>query len=60
MKIDVEGAEAAVLRGMRRTLREHHPVLIVEIHEGQDAIVRDLLTELATGSPFWTMGACRI
>jgi FkbM family methyltransferase len=31
VKIDVEGAEAAVLRGMRSTLAEHSPVLVCEI-----------------------------
>lgn len=33
VKIDVEGAEAAVLEGMRRTLSEHHPVVLVELHD---------------------------
>ena len=32
MKLDVEGAEAVVLRGMRRSLREQKPVLAVEFH----------------------------
>jgi FkbM family methyltransferase len=30
IKIDVEGAEAAVLRGAERLLRRHHPVVIFE------------------------------
>jgi FkbM family methyltransferase len=31
-KIDVEGAEANVLRGMRRLLRESRPILAIEFH----------------------------
>ncbi len=33
IKIDVEGHESAVLRGAERTVREHRPLLVVEIHE---------------------------
>ncbi len=33
VKIDVEGSELDVLNGMRQTLIEHRPVLIVELHE---------------------------
>lgn len=33
IKMDVEGAELFVLRGARRTLREHHPILTVEFIE---------------------------
>lgn len=32
MKIDVEGAEIDVLRGAERTIREHRPVILVEVH----------------------------
>jgi FkbM family methyltransferase len=32
IKMDVEGAEAAVLRGAQRTLREARPVLFVAVH----------------------------
>lgn len=32
VKIDVEGAELAVLEGMRETLAEHRPALMLEIH----------------------------
>jgi len=33
VKIDVEGAELEVIDGMRRTLAEHHPVLLCEVHD---------------------------
>jgi len=32
IKIDVEGAEGAVLRGAAHLLRGHHPMLLVEVH----------------------------
>mgnify|MGYP000889151875 FL=1 len=32
VKIDVEGAEAAVLRGARQTIRSHQPTLLIELH----------------------------
>jgi FkbM family methyltransferase len=35
IKIDVEGAELHVLRGMRRTIQEDKPILFVEIHPPQ-------------------------
>jgi FkbM family methyltransferase len=31
IKVDIEGAELLALRGMMRTLRAHHPVLIMEL-----------------------------
>lgn len=34
IKIDVEGAEGAVLRGAVQILREHGPVLSIELHPG--------------------------
>lgn len=42
VKIDVEGSEIAVLRGMRRLLEEARPALIVELHETNDEVC-DLL-----------------
>jgi hypothetical protein len=32
VKIDVEGAEADVLRGATATLRTHRPLLLLEVH----------------------------
>ena len=32
VKIDVEGAEAAVLKGMKRVMRRDRPILLVELH----------------------------
>jgi FkbM family methyltransferase len=42
VKIDVEGAEARVLRGMNRTLQTHHPRMILDSFEPEAA---DLLFE---------------
>jgi FkbM family methyltransferase len=39
VKIDVEGAELAVLEGMRRTLADHRPAVICELHGTHDAFV---------------------
>jgi FkbM family methyltransferase len=38
LKIDVEGAELAVLEGMRRTLDAHRPTLICELHGTNEEI----------------------
>lgn len=32
IEIDVEGVESSVLRGARKTIELHHPILLVEIH----------------------------
>lgn len=32
VKVDVEGAEASVIRGMVSTLKTHHPQVVVELH----------------------------
>lgn len=45
VKIDVQGAEAEVLRGMRRTLEEHGPLVLCELH-GTGDVVKPLLDEL--------------
>jgi FkbM family methyltransferase len=45
IKIDVEGAELEVLRGMERVMSEHRPALFIEIHTGVD--VRQVVSLLA-------------
>ena len=51
LKIDVEGAEAEVLRGSRATLRRHHPAICLELHldelERRGESAGTLLDELA-------------
>jgi hypothetical protein len=32
VKVDVEGAEPFVLRGMQQTLRAHRPIVMLELH----------------------------
>jgi len=36
LKIDVEGAEHLVLRGMRRLLEEQRPALVIEVHDADN------------------------
>lgn len=36
VKIDVDGPEVSVLRGLTETLRTHTPTLLVEVHVGDD------------------------
>jgi hypothetical protein len=44
IKIDVEGAEASVLRGARRILTERMPSMVVEMHHPEvEAQCRELL-----------------
>ena len=45
VKIDVEGAECKVLRGMASVMREHRPTLIIEIHDEQGPSVEAILRE---------------
>jgi FkbM family methyltransferase len=42
VKVDVEGAEIQVLDGMERVLREHGPVLVIELHETNRAVAERL------------------
>jgi FkbM family methyltransferase len=42
VKIDVEGSEGAVLRGIERTLALHRPAVVCELHETNDEVA-DLL-----------------
>jgi len=47
IKCDVEGAEVEVLRGAERTLREHRPWILCEMHsEANDRTCRELLENL--------------
>jgi FkbM family methyltransferase len=50
VKIDVESYELEVLQGARKTLKEHHPALMVEMHDWagakKEAALFALLTEL--------------
>jgi FkbM family methyltransferase len=52
VKIDVEGAERAVLAGMEKTIRQHGPRLFIEVHGHDDAeklaTVRSILARQAT------------
>jgi len=43
MKIDVEGAEIRALRGARRLLTDHHPLLFVEVHTPE--VTRKMVTD---------------
>jgi hypothetical protein len=43
VKIDIEGAEAYALRGMRRILRESRPVIVIEFHDETGWAGRDEL-----------------
>jgi len=46
IKIDVEGHEVKVLRGLRETLAANRPAVFIEIHPSRIAIEGDLLEEL--------------
>lgn len=56
MKIDVQGAEAEVLRGGLTTLREHRPFLLVE---APSAAVTDVLDPLGYRAHYWQKGRLR-
>lgn len=42
VKIDVEGAEVGVLRGMEQTLRSQGPTLIIELHGTREEVLDEL------------------
>jgi FkbM family methyltransferase len=64
VKIDVEGAELEVLRGARRVLGDHHPLLAFEHQYGRRAVpsrtlaIHDLLDEL--GYDVFTVGGAAL
>lgn len=45
VKIDVEGAEGAVLEGGRAVLRDHRPILLIEVYERNQGDVAKVLRE---------------
>lgn len=46
IKLDVEGAEALVLRGAQQTLRSHHPMIFAEVHSPELLVeCREILEE---------------
>lgn len=55
VKLDVEGAEVAVLRGAATTLRAARPVLLIELHDTGKEVAQilaqlDYATEIASGN----------
>jgi FkbM family methyltransferase len=62
VKMDIEGAEIAALRGMARTLREARPVVVCELHDTAREFIplmRDLgydLTPLESNQPIEQLG----
>ncbi len=59
IKVDVEGAEASVLKGAVGTLRFHHPTLILELHNAsaldsvQQVLSRYVLEHLPHSAGSW-------
>jgi FkbM family methyltransferase len=56
VKIDVEGFETHVLRGMTRILRTHNPLIICEIHDRNLSGCMDILKELGYQSELHSNG----
>jgi len=46
IKMDIEGGEAAALRGARRLMRQAKPILLLELHEAQAAKAGTVFDEL--------------
>ncbi len=46
MKIDVEGMEVKVLRGLKETIKENHPIIFLEIHPERIIKEGDSIQEL--------------
>jgi len=47
IKIDVEGAEMAVLKGMKNVLAKHKPKLVIEVHRSRGVRLEDVTREIA-------------
>ncbi|MFP5275985.1 MAG: FkbM family methyltransferase [Acidobacteriota bacterium] len=47
IKIDVEGSEVAVLRGMRATLRQYRPKLVIEVHRSRGVRLDEVFEEVS-------------
>jgi hypothetical protein len=46
IKMDIEGGEAAALRGARRLMRQAKPILLLELHQAQAAEAGTVFDEL--------------
>jgi FkbM family methyltransferase len=56
IKVDLEGGEAAAIRGMVRVLNEARPVMLIELHGA--AATTEVFAELQrAGYQAWTLGA---
>jgi FkbM family methyltransferase len=42
IKMDVEGGEAAVLRGANEVIAKYRPILVIELHDTTTAVLREL------------------
>lgn len=45
IKIDVEGAEVEVLKGMSETMKRHHPVIVVEVWSENSKLVEEIVSQ---------------
>jgi FkbM family methyltransferase len=53
IKVDVEGSESEVLKGAANTLRNHHPVLIIEVHTAHEYAAITQILENAAYTARW-------
>lgn len=54
IKIDVEGYEQFALLGMQETVRRYKPVILMEVLDGQEAILRKVVESLWPGNYSWS------
>ncbi|WP_199268415.1 FkbM family methyltransferase [Halomarina oriensis] len=59
LKLDVEGAELAALRGAERTLREHRPLVVVEPHGTDRELRAELVAFGYAVDPYGDCWVCR-